>query len=74
MTLHWYDRHVTFYAGTATGEVYAGENAGSSWRLLAKGLPPISKAGHYRWFLTAEQRENIENHMRTWDPGTKVPI
>ena len=67
MTMHWWNREVTFYAGTATGEVYEGEDAGSCWRLLAKDLPPISKAGHYRWFLTAEQRANIENHMRTWD-------
>ena len=69
MTMHYWDDEVTFYAGTATGEVYCGRDAGASWQLLAKDLPPISKAGHYRWFLTAEQRLNIENHMRSWDPN-----
>ncbi len=68
MTMYYWDDQVTFYAGTATGEVYMGDNAGSSWQLIADALPPISKAGHYRWFLTAEERARIEDHMRAWDP------
>jgi photosystem II stability/assembly factor-like uncharacterized protein len=69
MTLHQWGDRVAIYAGTATGEVYSCEEAGSHWQLLARDLPPISKAGHYRWFLTSEQRANIEGHMRSWDPS-----
>lgn len=68
MTMHHWADQVTFFAGTATGEVFVSEDAGSSWNVLAKDLPPISKAGHYRWFLTAEQRAIVEDHMRSWDP------
>ncbi len=74
MTLHHWDDQLTFYAGTATGEVYSGERAGSSWQLLAKDLPPISKAGHYRWFLTPEERARIEDHMRAWAPHRSTPV
>jgi photosystem II stability/assembly factor-like uncharacterized protein len=38
--------------GTATGEVYASENDGIRWDLIARGLPPVSKDGHYRVFLS----------------------
>ena len=59
----WSDR-VMLIAGTATGEVFACENAGERWEPVAEGLPPISKGGHYRWFLSASQREAIEARMR----------
>jgi photosystem II stability/assembly factor-like uncharacterized protein len=51
-------------AGTATGEVFACEQAGGRWELVAKDLPPISKGGHYRWFLTPGQRARIEERMK----------
>jgi photosystem II stability/assembly factor-like uncharacterized protein len=66
MTMHYWGDQVTFFGGTATGEVYSSEDAGASWQLVAKDLPPISKAGHYRWFLTPEQRLHIEDQMRSW--------
>jgi len=66
MTMHFWDDQVAFFGGTATGEVHVSEDSGASWSLLAKDLPPISKAGHYRWFLTPEQREHIEDQMRSW--------
>jgi photosystem II stability/assembly factor-like uncharacterized protein len=67
MTMHHWGDQVAFFAGTATGEVYGSEDAGSSWQLLVADLPPISKAGHYRWFLTHEQRARIEDQMRSWN-------
>lgn len=55
---------VMLVAGTATGEVFACEDAGDEWYLIADGLPPISKGGHYRWFLPAEERARIEARQR----------
>lgn len=66
MTMYHWENEVAFFAGTATGEVYLSEDAGLSWQMIAGDLPPISKAGHYRWFLTAEQRARIEDDMRGW--------
>ena len=43
---HARDR-VTLFAGTATGEVFSCEHAGGRWGLVAEGLPPISKGGHF---------------------------
>lgn len=50
---------VAFYAGTAVGEVFASEDRGTHWRQIAQ-LPPISKAGHYRRFLSPEERAEAE--------------
>lgn len=64
MGLYQHHDVVMLLAGTATGEVFASEDAGAHWTTLADGLPPISKGGHYRWFLSPEQRERIEEGMR----------
>jgi photosystem II stability/assembly factor-like uncharacterized protein len=50
---------VAFYAGTAVGEVFASEDRGQHWRQIAQ-MPPISKAGHYRRFLSPEERAEAE--------------
>ncbi len=63
MGLYHWSGHVCLYAGTATGEIYHSDDAGESWQLLASGLPPISKGGHYRWFVTDEQRKQIEDNI-----------
>lgn len=63
MGMHKSGEQVMLIAGTATGEVFACEPAGGPWALVAKDLPPISKGGHYRWFLTPEQRARIEERM-----------
>ncbi|WP_322045407.1 glycosyl hydrolase [Paraburkholderia sp. J67] len=60
---HWGDR-IMLLAGTATGEVYASEDDGANWYAVATGLPPISKGGHYRWFLDVAAREKVEDKMR----------
>jgi photosystem II stability/assembly factor-like uncharacterized protein len=64
MGMHSYGDAVTLFAGTATGEVYVSDDAGAHWSCAAAGLPPISKAQHYRHFLSEEARTAIENRMR----------
>jgi photosystem II stability/assembly factor-like uncharacterized protein len=61
----WQGR-VAYLAGTATGEVFLSEDGCESWSLATGDLPPISKAGHYRWFLSDAEREVIEERMRRW--------
>jgi photosystem II stability/assembly factor-like uncharacterized protein len=63
MGLYHWGNQVMLIAGTATGEVFACENAGSPWTCIVRGVPPISKGGHYRWFLTADERARIEQRM-----------
>jgi len=57
---HWDDK-IMLIAGTATGEIYATENDGESWYVVSDDVPPISKGGHYRWFLDAKERLNVED-------------
>jgi len=64
MGMHVHGRTVSLYAGTATGEVFHSDDAGGNWTLLAENLPPISKGGHYRWFMTDERRARIEEELR----------
>jgi photosystem II stability/assembly factor-like uncharacterized protein len=59
--VHW-GGQLAFYAGTAVGEVFASEDHGQTWHLIAT-TPPISKAGHFRKFLTPEERERVEREM-----------
>jgi photosystem II stability/assembly factor-like uncharacterized protein len=66
MTLYHHGDAISLIAGTATGEVWLSEEAGGQWTCIGANLPPISKAGHYRWFLSEEQRNNIEAAMRGW--------
>jgi photosystem II stability/assembly factor-like uncharacterized protein len=37
----------SLFAATTAGEVFASDDAGDSWQLIAAGLAPISKGGHY---------------------------
>jgi len=36
---------------TANGEIFASDDNGESWSLIARGLAPVSKSVHYRAFL-----------------------
>lgn len=36
------------YAATTAGEVICSEDLGDSWKVIVKGLAPVSKGGHYR--------------------------
>lgn len=51
---------VSFYAGTAVGDIFTSDDRGQTWTPLVNGLPPISKARHYRHFLTEDEKLNIE--------------
>jgi len=64
MGMHDFGAGYSLYAGTATGEIYHSDDNGEHWSLLADRLPPISKGGHYRWFLTDERRAEIEEELR----------
>ena len=57
---------VDYLAGTATGQLFLSEDGCESWACLADDLPPISKAGHFRWFLSEEERHAVEERMRRW--------
>lgn len=41
------------FAATTSGEVLCSEDLGDHWRTIISGLPPISKAGHYRNLVAA---------------------
>ena len=41
------------YAATTAGEVICSEDLGDSWKVIVKGLAPISKAGHFRALVQA---------------------
>ena len=70
MGMHHAGAHVMLATGTATGEVFISDDAGSHWSTAATGLAPISKGGHYRWFLSDEDRAEIERKMRSAAPAT----
>jgi hypothetical protein len=59
--VHW-GAQLAFYFGTAVGEVFASEDGGETFHLIAT-MPPISKAGHFRKFLSPEDRERVEREM-----------
>jgi hypothetical protein len=63
MTLHRRGSDVSFYMGTAVGQVFASDDRGQSWTTIAEGLPPISKAAHFRKFLPPEQRAAAEAEL-----------
>jgi photosystem II stability/assembly factor-like uncharacterized protein len=41
------------FAATTSGDVFCSEDLGESWQKIITGLPPISKAGHYRNLVAA---------------------
>ncbi|HET9550222.1 MAG TPA: glycosyl hydrolase [Candidatus Binatia bacterium] len=41
------------FAATTSGDVFCSEDLGDSWQKIISGLPPISKAGHYRNLIAA---------------------
>jgi photosystem II stability/assembly factor-like uncharacterized protein len=63
MGLHYWSDGIMLVAGTATGEVFIREPADGPWSLLADNLPAVSKGGHYRWFLSFEERARIETRI-----------
>lgn len=47
MALEDWGGGVSIFAATTAGEVFASDDGGDSWQLIATDLPPISKGGHY---------------------------
>ena len=41
------------FAATTSGEIFCSSDMGDSWKKITTGLPPISKAGHYRNLVAA---------------------
>ncbi|HEY1234230.1 MAG TPA: sialidase family protein [Candidatus Binatia bacterium] len=41
------------FAATTSGEIFCSSDMGDSWEQIITGLPPISKAGHYRNLIAA---------------------
>ena len=41
------------FAATTSGEIFSSDDLGESWTKIITGLPPISKAGHYRNLVAA---------------------
>ncbi|WP_108723958.1 WD40/YVTN/BNR-like repeat-containing protein [Hyphococcus luteus] len=64
MAMHSSPKGLAFYAGTAVGEVFGTEDGGENWARIASGLPPVSKARHYRHFLSAEEKKRIEEEAK----------
>jgi len=53
------------YVGSACSELYVSRDEAQSWQIVPGQLPPMSKGPHFRWFLTAEEREAYENKLRS---------
>ena len=56
MTQHVWDGGMMLLAGTATGQVYATEDKGASWQLIAEDAKPVSKEDHHIPFISEEVR------------------
>jgi photosystem II stability/assembly factor-like uncharacterized protein len=41
------------FAATTSGDIFCSNDLGDSWQKIMTGLPPISKAGHYRNLVAA---------------------
>jgi photosystem II stability/assembly factor-like uncharacterized protein len=48
MTMAGYPGGYVLFAGDTGGNVYASEDEAATWTLIASGLKPVSKVGHYR--------------------------
>jgi photosystem II stability/assembly factor-like uncharacterized protein len=57
MTLHRWDGGMMLAIATATGEVYASEDAGDSWICIADDMAPVSKDHHHIAFMPPDERD-----------------
>jgi hypothetical protein len=48
MTMNAYPGGFALFAGTTDGDVFFSDDEGEHWTTIAQGIPPVSKAGHYR--------------------------
>ncbi len=47
------DDSTAVFAATTSGDIFCSNDLGDSWQKIISGLPPISKAGHYRNLIAA---------------------
>ncbi|MEE2761702.1 MAG: glycosyl hydrolase [Pseudomonadota bacterium] len=57
MSLYHWPGGMLISVGTATGQIYASEDCGGVWTLIAGDVTPISKDDHHLPFLTGEALE-----------------
>ncbi len=55
MSMYRWVKTAALLAATTAGDVFASEDSGEEWELIASGLPPISKVGHYKLFLAGQK-------------------
>ena len=55
--MHHWQSGMMLIVGTATGQIYASEDRGTSWQLIAENVTPVSKDDHHLPFLTPEERK-----------------
>lgn len=48
MTMNAHANGFALFAGTTDGDVFFSDDGAESWAIVARGLPPVSKSGHYR--------------------------
>jgi photosystem II stability/assembly factor-like uncharacterized protein len=48
LTMNVFPGGYELFAGTTDGDVFFSDDEGDTWRTIGQGLPPVSKAGHYR--------------------------
>jgi photosystem II stability/assembly factor-like uncharacterized protein len=60
LCMNVWDGGHTLFAGTTDGDIFASEDDGDTWRLIAERVGPVSKGGHYerlpkRWDVAAQR-------------------
>ncbi len=60
MCQHVWPDGMMLVVGTATGQLYASENSGKHWDLIAADVTPVSKDDHHLPFMTPEARKALK--------------
>jgi photosystem II stability/assembly factor-like uncharacterized protein len=63
MTQHVWDGGMMLLVGTATGEIYATEDGGASWKRISNEVSPVAKDNHHLPFMTEEERRQPRAHL-----------
>ena len=63
MTQHNWEDGMTFFLGTATGEIYLSHDKAETWELVHSNVAPIAKDNHHLPFMSPEERQEPRAHM-----------
>ena len=63
MTQHNWEGGMTFFLGTATGEIYLSHDKAETWELVHSNVAPIAKDNHHLPFMSTEERQEPRAHM-----------